>query len=267
MLAVLAWRCRARLPNVLGLPAVFDDCSSASRRLTLREMAIIREFNETVFALNFLEMGGIVGSESCKKVRYSILSTGQRPPALRHLHLVISDFRPPCVTESGEAAPRRLLGSRANGCYSLTSHVPAPGSLTVFQSSRVARPLDASKAPHLMSLLCFSDRSYLDALKQCMLRHVSELGLAGRYVDPVFQHSRRHYVGFVRDLVKVGSVAFVEDAVEHVGLFFVAKKAGAQTFIMDARSSNRHLLRPPSGPLLTGEGLGHVEFQGPPEDA
>ena len=51
------------------------------------------------------------------------------------------------------------------------------------------------------------------------------LGLAGRYVDPVFQHTRRHYVGFVRDLVRAGSVDFVEDAVEHVGLFLVAKKA------------------------------------------
>ena len=71
-------------------------------------------------------------------------------------------------------------------------------------------------------------------------------------VDPVFQHSRRHYVGFVGDLVKAGSVDFLEDAAEHVGLFLVAKKAGAQRFIIDARASNRHFLRPPSGPLLTG---------------
>ena len=59
-----------------------------------------------------------------------------------------------------------------------------------------------------------------------------------RYVDPVFQHSRRHNVGFVRDLVKTGSVSVV-DAVEHVGLFFVAMKAGAQMFIFDARVSCR----------------------------
>ena len=43
------------------------------------------------------------------------------------------------------------------------------------------------------------------------LRPVSEvanmdtrLGPAGRYVDPVFKHSRRHYVGFVRDLFEAG---------------------------------------------------------------
>ena len=56
-------------------------------------------------------------------------------------------------------------------------------------------------------------------------------------------------------------------AVEHVGLFFVAKKGGALRFIVDARASNRHFLRPPAGLLLTGEGLCLVEFQGAPEDA
>ena len=43
------------------------------------------------------------------------------------------------------------------------------------------------------------------------------LGPTGRDADPVFQHSRRHPVGFVRDLVKTGSVGFVQDADEHVG--------------------------------------------------
>ena len=95
----------------------------------------------------------------------------------------------------------------------------------------------------------------------------TQLGPAGRYVDPVFQHSRRHYVGFIRDLMKAASVGFVEMAVEHVGLFFVAKKGGALRFIVDARASNRHFLRPPAGLLLTGAGLCLVEFQGAPEDA
>ena len=89
-----------------------------------------------------------------------------------------------------------------------------------------------------------------------------------RYIDPVF-HSRCDCVVFYfRDLVKVGSVRFVETAVEHVGLFFVAKKAGAQRFIIDARASNRHFfLRPPSGPLLTVEGLCHAELLGSLVDA
>ena len=53
-----------------------------------------------------------------------------------------------------------------------------------------------------------------------MLRAVSEvadvetrLGPAGRYVGPVFQHRRPHYVGFISDLVKAGSVGLVETAV------------------------------------------------------
>ena len=50
-------------------------------------------------------------------------------------------------------------------------------------------------------------------------------------------------------------------------LFVSVKKAGAQRFFVDARESMRQSLRPPSGPLLTGEGLWHVEFQGALEHA
>ena len=52
---------------------------------------------------------------------------------------------------------------------------------------------DPSKALYLVSLLSSSARSYLDAYKQRVLRPDSEvadmeyrLGLASRYVDPVF---------------------------------------------------------------------------------
>ena len=50
-----------------------------------------------------------------------------------------------------------------------------------------------------------------------------------------FSSTASRHVGLVRDLVKAGSVGFVEEAVEHVGLFFAAKKDGAQRFIIDAR--------------------------------
>ena len=97
------------------------------------------------------------------------MSTDLASPALHRLHSVISNFRPPSVTESSEGA------SRAIGGYSLTSDDPAPGSLTVFKSSRGARPQDASTAPYLVSLLSCSARSYLDAYKQRVLRPVSEV--------------------------------------------------------------------------------------------
>ena len=202
---------------------------------------------ETVFA-HLLETGDTVCFESRQRVviPYCLLTWH---------HLLFPDstlfiF----LTSSHQVVPSRLLASRAIGVYSLTSDDPASVSLTVFQSSRVARPQEASKAPYFRSLLSCSARSYMDTYKQRTLRPVSEvadtesrLDPGGLYVDPVFQHSPRHYVGFVRDLVKAGSFGFVEAAVEHVGLFFVPKKAGAQMFIIDASASNRHYSRPPSG--------------------
>ena len=80
---------------------------------------------------------------------------------------------------------------------------------------------------------------------------------AGRHDDPFFQQSRRYYVGFNRYVMMAGSVGGV---VELVGLFFVAKQAGAQRFIIDARASDRHLLNLPSGPWLTGQGF--CQFHG-----
>ena len=55
------------------------------------------------------------------------------------------------------------------------------------------------------------------------------LGPAGRHVDPVFPAQPATLRG---SRSRSGSVGFVEDAVEHVGLFFVATKAGAQRFII-----------------------------------
>ena len=100
-----------------------------------------------------------------------------------------------------------------------------------------------------------------------MLRPVSEvadvetrLGPASRYVDPVFQLSRHHYVGLIRVLEKAGSVGFVETAAEHVGLFFVANKGGAQRFIIDARAGNRHFFEASIWTVAHKGGLCHVEF-------
>ena len=129
---------------------------------------------------------------------YSTLSADLAPPALCRLHSVIFDFRPPSVTESGEAALRRLLPSRAIGGYSLTSDDPARES------------------------------PYLDASKKHMLRPETGVADMETRLEP---HSRLHYAGSVSVLVKAGSVQFVEAAVEYVGLFCVAKKARAQRFI------------------------------------
>ena len=104
------WRSRARLPDVLSSFLRFlHNCSCVGRKLSSRVRALIRELNETVFALNFLETGGIGRSESCEKVEFSILCTNLVSPTFRRLQSGISDFRPPSWTESGEVALRKLL--------------------------------------------------------------------------------------------------------------------------------------------------------------
>ena len=54
----------ASAKRFLLLPEVFDDCSLVDRMFPPRDRASIREMNETVFALSFLETGGTVDSES-----------------------------------------------------------------------------------------------------------------------------------------------------------------------------------------------------------
>ena len=136
-----------------------------------------------------------------KKWRCSIFSTSLSSLALRRLHSVISD-RPLSGTEPGEATLRRLLASRAIGGYSLTSDDPAPGSLIVIQSSRVARLLDASKALKFVSLLSRSAvLTWIRKSSACFVLFLRMLTwkLGGNHlVGTLIQshHRRRHYVGF-----------------------------------------------------------------------
>ena len=141
--------------------------------------------NESVFALKCL---GGWGYWSSMVMRKSGGPQTWHSPALHRVYSVISEIRPPSVAESGEAALRRLLASRAIGGYSVTSDNRTPGLPTVFQSSRAARPQDASKL-------------------RLLTRKPSWVP-AGRHVDPVFHHSQLHDLGFVSYLVKAGSVGF-----------------------------------------------------------
>ena len=68
------------------LPEVFDDCSHVGCKLSPLDRAIISKVNETVFAVSFLETGGIGCSGSCEKK----WSTSSCPQTWHHLHFVVS---------------------------------------------------------------------------------------------------------------------------------------------------------------------------------
>ena len=69
--------------------------------------------------------------------------------------------------------------------------------------------------------------------------------------------------------MKAGSVGFVEDAAERVGLFFFRRQEGwCSGFIVDARASKSKFFEPSCWDrCLQARDFGHVEFQGVLEDA
>ena len=161
------WRCRARLPNVLGF---FLKFLTTARMLVAGSLLVMGQssgkLTRVLLPLTSWRRAELLIQSYAKK--WITPCCDLAPPALCRLHVVSSDFRPTSVTESGQTPIRGLLPSRAIGGDSMTSDDPAPGSLTVFQSSRALRPQDAPKAPHLGSLLVSSARSYVDSCKQHM---------------------------------------------------------------------------------------------------
>ena len=185
------------------------------------------------------------------------MSTNLASPAIHRLRCVISDFSLPSGTESGEAALRRLLASRAIGGYVLTSDGPAPGRPTVFQSSRVARPQDASKAPGLVSLLSSSARFHLDAYKQRMLRPVSEVAdmetAWDRPVPTLIQSSRTADVTTWTSFViwrKLGPSGLLKRLLNTLVSSSLPRRLGLR-----GSSATGICLNPPSELLLTKEVL------------
>ena len=118
-----------------------------------------------------------------------------------------------------------------------------------------------------MTLPSSTGHSSLDAYTQRMLRPDSEvadmearLGPASRYVDAVFPAQPVSLRGDVRDLVKLVPSGLLKRLLNTLASFSLPRRLG-QRFIIDACASNRHTMNPPSRPLLTGEGLCHVEFR------
>ena len=78
ILDVLVWRCRARLPIVLGS---FLKCFMTTRMLVAGSVLVMGRSSGG--ALNFLETGGTGCFESCEKV-----DTPYRPQTWHHLHFI-----------------------------------------------------------------------------------------------------------------------------------------------------------------------------------
>ena len=86
------------------------------------------------------------------------------------------------------------------------------------------------------------------------------------YWDPQLRYNRETYHSFVKKLQNVGYFQFTLRPLGHVGIFFVWKCGRTKLrMITDARGPNRLFADPPGVSLVTGEGLGRIEVELPPE--
>ena len=178
-------------------PEVFGDCSYICRRLSPRDRAITRELSWVgdwrYWLFLVMRKGGV------SHIVHSPSITSTSPSPLCDLWLQATKC---CWVRRGsssetarESCYRRLFVVFWWSCSGIADCVP---------SSRVARPQDASKAPHFVSLLSSSARSHLDSCMQRMLRPVSEtadmetwLWPASRFIDPVLERVGFEETGWV----------------------------------------------------------------------
>ena len=113
--------------------------------------------------------------------------------------------------------------------------VPSEGTQDRWLCSSHCELLD-HRTPRKLLSLCHCCVAQLDLTWMCIssvhfvFSHVHDmearLGLAGRCVVPVFQHSRRHCVGFIRDLVKTVSVGLLKRLLNTLVSFSLPRKLG-----------------------------------------
>ena len=183
---------------------------------------------------------------------------------------MISDIRDlveevPEVASSGmEASFRETLRGRAG--YPADT---AQGALAPYQPTLLSVPSDTSAAPYARAIVSSEARSYLDEIER-MMRPVEQTDILDSlhgpivpYVDPVLKRSRKHYVGFMQRLHKIGLAILCLDPAEFVGVFVVYKKGKKGIrLILDARKTNRAFAAAPSVSLLSTEGLCGSEVVG-----
>ena len=107
---------------------------------------------------------------------------------------------------------------------------------------------------------CFSKTKILS--KAAASSRLSDLGLEKCYSDPLLRVPRV-YGKFLKSLHVANCVefSFVDDCLEIVECFFVAKKNGKLRLVIDARRSNCHFATPLHTHLCTGDGLSRIELE------
>ena len=174
------------------------DGASASLLPRRVQKAYLRDVQDCASVLNWLqgvlrrELGSICTVVIAARLGGLWLGVSQRIE-----RSVVGWGRPPDDL-TPQAALQKLL--RGRGGYD----VDVPSNLASYDHALLSVPADVRDAPVVGSLLEVPEVSMLQDFKRQMLRPPEEVDelehVAGKvrpYVDPVFQRSRRAYVGFI----------------------------------------------------------------------
>jgi len=205
-----------------------------------------------VQALSSLAAGGDLDSVATPFGRLATASSAQLA-VLEDVRAQVAGQPIPGTEFASEAALSALL--RVDSCYSSSEGGSTTGKVVPFRAGEVSLPFGQESPIDCRTLL--DGEALADILDvetrmklSCEEREANfEKGAPKTYMDPAFVHSRKAYLGFLRDLFKCGVVHLGRRPCCELGLFFVSKKNGKLSLIVDARVANSFSARLPQGRL------------------
>ena len=249
------------LPVDHGFPGEVGGISSrrARQRVQKRRLLLLREA-ETVRALNNLAGFKDEGRWPAFAVNHV------QEAVLRRVHKAHLHRPPPVEQQSGQAALRQLLKSKAPGGYQLEPI--GAGSLASYVPEKLSLPRGQGKPVDLKTILPPREKRQLENFKTEMLLSpeemagVQERGFHGDcYLDPQLQHNPDLYHRFVADLEMSNLLAYTTTPRVQIGAFMVNKKNNKQRLVIDARRANRLFRSPPTTVLGSVEAWSRLEVQ------
>ena len=246
------------LPSVAVESLAAKGLSRGTRQRVARRVAVQKEANETIRALN--SMCGAPCNQT------SADPCPEHPVLLGRIQAAVSDRMEAEFAVSAQEARETLLQLPAG--YEALNQGESVGlaKTAPYVPGNVSLPDNVDDSPVISELCRGEPLRYLQQGESSMLRSAPELekqeildGPARCYVDPVLAADQAKYLDFVRDLARRGLLGFCSKPRSKVGVFFVKKKSGQLRLVIDARPANRVFDLPPGVSLASSESFSKLE--------